>query len=152
MEIPVELPLDSDGFLRRECPSCGDEFKWHYGPTDSRPDGIVDPPLYTCPLCGAKADGDRWFTQDQVRYQQQLVEFYMFDAVNDEMKRAFRSSKNIRYEPGRNPASAPAALHEPNDMIIIEPPCHPWEPVKVPKECADGGPLYCLMCGEIYSA
>ena len=34
MEGPVEfsiemsLPLDSDGFLRRQCPACEREFKW----------------------------------------------------------------------------------------------------------------------------
>ena len=24
----MEIPLDSDGFLRRECPTCEREFKW----------------------------------------------------------------------------------------------------------------------------
>ena len=54
------------------------------------------------------------------------------DVVNDEMKRLFGSN----YTPGRNNAPAPTPLYEPDDMIIIEPPCHPWEPLKVPEECA----------------
>jgi endogenous inhibitor of DNA gyrase (YacG/DUF329 family) len=152
MEIPVEFPLDADGFLRRECPSCAREFKWHHGPTNSRPDDAVDPPRYTCPLCGKQADHDQWFTQDQVHYQQQVVEFYAMDAVNDAMKEAVRGSKSLRYEPGENTAPAPTPLTEPNDMLIIESPCHPWEPVKVPEERADSGSLYCLVCGETYSA
>jgi endogenous inhibitor of DNA gyrase (YacG/DUF329 family) len=152
MEVPVEFPLDSDGFLRRECPNCAQEFKWHYGPTDARPDSAVDPPRYTCPLCGKQANHDQWFTQDQVHYQRQAVEFYLFDAVNDELKHAFKGSKNLTYELGRNNASAPTALHEPNDMLIVEPPCHPWEPVKVQQERADSGPLFCLVCSETYSA
>ena len=39
----VPLPLDSDGFLRRECPHCVQQFKWHHGPTADRPDGEIDP-------------------------------------------------------------------------------------------------------------
>lgn len=26
--IPMSLPLDKDGFLRRECPNCERQFKW----------------------------------------------------------------------------------------------------------------------------
>lgn len=148
MDIPIEFPKDADGFLRRECPSCKQEFKWHDGPTDTRPADAVDPPRYTCPLCGKPANLDEWFTQDQLRYRDEVVEFYAMDAVNDEMKRAF--GKN--YTPGKNNAPAPTPLHEPNDMLIIEPPCHPWEPVKVQQERADSGPLYCLVCGETYTA
>ena len=29
IEIPVTMPLDGDGFLRRECPTCEEEFKWY---------------------------------------------------------------------------------------------------------------------------
>jgi len=37
-------------------------------------------------------------------------------------------------------------------MLIVESPCHPWEPVKIPQQRADSGPLYCLVCGETYEA
>ncbi|WP_206496142.1 hypothetical protein [Mycobacteroides abscessus] len=147
MDVPIAFPLDADGFLRRECPSCRDEFKWHYGPTATRPAAAIDPLQYTCPLCGVAAAHDHWFTQDQVQLQRQTVEFYAMDAVNDELKRAF--GKN--YTPGKNTAPAPTPLHEPNDMIIVEPPCHPWEPVKVPEQRADAGPLHCIVCGETFA-
>jgi hypothetical protein len=68
------------------------------------------------------------------------------------MEEAVRGSKNIKYTPGKNDASAPNPLVEPDDMLIVEPPCHPWEPVKVPQERADSGPLFCLVCGESYTA
>jgi hypothetical protein len=152
LEISVDFPLDTDGFLRRECPSCTAEFKWHHGPTETRPDEAVDPPEYTCPLCGNQAGHDQWFTQAQVEYQRGLVEFHMMDVVNDEMARAFRGSKSLTYTPGDNTACAPTPLTEPDDMLIIESPCHTWEPVKVPQERADSGPLFCLVCGESFSA
>ncbi|MCF6390888.1 hypothetical protein L2K20_28315 [Mycobacterium sp. MBM] len=152
MNIPVQIPLDSDGFMRRECPKCTGEFKWHDGPTESRPDDAVDPPLYSCPLCGEQAAQDQWFTQAQVRHCQEVGLFYATDAFNDAMKKATRGSKNIKFTPGKNTQPAPTPLVEPDDMLIIESPCHPWEPVKVPEERADSGPLFCLVCGESYRA
>jgi hypothetical protein len=152
MDIPVEYPLDADGFLRRECPACTREFKWHHGPTDSRPDDAADPPQYSCPLCGTKAGHDQWFTQPQIEHNQDLVNYYAADVINDAMEEAFRGSKSIKYTRGSNDAPAPAPLVEPDDMLAIEPPCHPWEPVKVPQERADSGPVFCLVCGESYTA
>lgn len=148
MEIPLDFPLDSDHFIRRECPSCGKEFKRHCRPTEARPADASDPPQFTCPLCGARANHDDWFTQDQLRYRDEAVEFYKMDAVNDEMKRMFGRN----YTPGKSNAPAPTPLVEPDDMIAIESPCHPWEPVKVPEERADSGPLFCIVCGDSYTA
>lgn len=41
---------------------------------------------------------------------------------------------------------APDHLHEPDDMVIVEPPCHPNEPLKVSDAAAQR--LHCLVCGE----
>ena len=152
MEVSIEYPLDSDGYLRRECPSCESEFKWHHGPVDTRPDDATDPAQYSCPLCGDRADHSQWFTQSQVEHQQEVANFHAMDVVNDAMKNAVRGSKYVKYTPGRSNAPAPTPLVEPDDMIIVEPPCHPWEPVKVAEERADSGPLFCLVCGGSYSA
>lgn len=43
----------------------------------------------------------------------------------------------------------PGTLVEPNDMQIIAPPCHPYEPVKVPDSLA--GPFHCLICGQKFA-
>ena len=40
----------------------------------------------------------------------------------------------------------PALLHEPSDMVIVQSPCHPWEPIKVHEDWR--GPLFCLVCGD----
>jgi hypothetical protein len=39
-------------------------------------------------------------------------------------------------------------LHEPDDMAIVLPPCHPWEPLKVPLEVSRT--IYCLLCGSTF--
>lgn len=152
MEVPVEYPLDSDGFLRRECPSCTEEFKWHHGPTETRPDDAVDPPAYSCPLCGEQAAQDQWSTQAQVQYGQEVGMFHLTDVFNAEMKKATRNSKYIKFTPGKNTQPAPTPLVEPDDMLMIESPCHPWEPVKLPQERVDSGPVFCLVCRESFSA
>lgn len=43
----------------------------------------------------------------------------------------------------------PPPMVEPNDMQIIAPPCHPFEPVKVPD--GDQGPFHCLLCGDKFA-
>jgi hypothetical protein len=51
IELGVPLPLDSDGFLRRECPTCEREFKW----LPAQGEAEATPPAdggYFCPYCG----------------------------------------------------------------------------------------------------
>lgn len=46
-------------------------------------------------------------------------------------------------------ADGPDALVEPDDMTMIAPPCHEWEPLKVPEESS--APYYCLLCGQAFA-
>ncbi|GGT27906.1 hypothetical protein GCM10010271_34830 [Streptomyces kurssanovii] len=45
MEIPMNLPLDNDGFVRRECPHCVSQFKWHHGPANAEAEQQPSPAL-----------------------------------------------------------------------------------------------------------
>jgi hypothetical protein len=56
VSFTVSFPLDSEGFLRRECPSCRREFKWlPQDETDPMPDEG-----YCCPYCGGDSSlGDQ---------------------------------------------------------------------------------------------
>ena len=60
IEIPVTIPLDNDGFLRRECPSCEEEFKWYAHEEGDADAETVD--QYFCPLCGVASGVDMWST------------------------------------------------------------------------------------------
>lgn len=62
--ISVSIPLDVDGFLRRECPTCEREFKWL--PSDESK--TVDPGGYFCPYCAVQAPADHWHTKAQLEY------------------------------------------------------------------------------------
>ncbi len=148
MEIPITLPLDG-GFLRRECRTCERQFKWHHGPTNDAPEDAPNPSEYTCPYCGATAPPEEWLTAEQVEFVREVATGPALQAMSDEMGRAFRGSKHITYKPGRIDHQHPTELHEPSDMVIVEPPCHPYEPLKVDESWT--GPLHCLLCGAQFS-
>lgn len=148
MELRLEIPLDDDGYLDRECAACGRHFRWHDGPVGDVPDDAPGPDEYYCPYCGAAAPADEWLTTDQVEALQQLA----FGAVERGVDRTFRSaagrSPHLRYESGGRPVSPPAPmeLDETDRLIAVASPCHPYEPVKVATRSVSE--LHCLVCGS----
>ena len=153
MEIKAELPLDVDGYLRRQCPRCERVFKWHNGPVGDVPSDAPEPDVYYCPYCGEPSPLDQWFTNEQVDYLQSLVMGEALNLVERELGPAVdqlnRSGGmiNARLDvPRDNP---PAPLFEPDDMLAVAPPCHPYEPIKVLEDW--DAPLHCLICGEPFT-
>jgi hypothetical protein len=69
VQLSISLPLDSDDFLRRECPTCEREFKWLPQQEDAG-DGedasaatardAEAPQHYYCPYCAVTAPSDAW--------------------------------------------------------------------------------------------
>lgn len=152
IEIPMTLPLDTDGFLRRECPNCERQFKWHHGPANEEAEQHDEPPAYHCPLCGEPAGHDAWWTQEQLGYAEGLALPATMQAISDELGKAFKKAESdfIRVTPGRVEApDAPMPLTEPDDMAIVTSPCHAYEPVKVPNDHTV--PLHCLVCGRPFA-
>ncbi|MFJ6003670.1 hypothetical protein [Arthrobacter sp. NPDC092385] len=151
IRVPVNLPLDSDGFLRRECPNCEREFKW-FSHQEGGPDAeAVD--QYFCPLCGVPAHTDQWWTPSQVEYMRGVSGPAVDRFVQDSVQQMFKGMKGMKLVPNRSfslGVDTPDALAEPDDMIIAEPPCHPNEPVKVPEENLKQ--VHCLVCGSAFTA
>lgn len=149
--VPVSGPLDSDGFLRRECPNCEQEFKW-FSHQDGDPDAEpVD--QYFCPRCGVAANTDAWWTPEQLDHAQGVAAPELDRFVQDAMKSAFKGVKGSTHEPNPNftlGIDAPQPLTEPDDMVIVGPPCHPNEPLKVPEDAL--GQVHCLICGRPFAA
>lgn len=141
MEIPVSL--DSDGFLRRECPGCLRQFKCFYGRHPDAPDDYVEPDVdRTCPYCGHSASPDTWWTPEQAEYLSEAAVHAAMPEFDKAMKKAARAP-GLSFKPGRR-GSAPTPPPEPDDMEAWEPPCHPWEPIKV--ESLPG--RFCFVCGQ----
>lgn len=149
VSIPVSLPLDSDGFLRRECPNCEAEFKW-FVHSDGDAEQVNQ---YFCPLCGRASGIDSWWTPAQLEYAQRAAGPDLDTFVQDAMNDAFKGIKGMSYRPSRDftlGIESPDPLVEQDDMIIVEPHCHPNEPIKVPEHATRK--LHCLVCGSEFTA
>jgi hypothetical protein len=149
--VPYQLPLDADGFLRRECPTCEREFKWHHASSEL---DAATPPWaggYFCPYCAVQAQPTAWFTQAQLEYVNGVVEA---DVVGPEIDKLGEAIRDIARRSGgliqakgstyKAPAR-PDPLTEDNDMRQVDFPCHPTEPVKVSEDY--DGAVHCLVCG-----
>ncbi len=69
----------------------------------------------------------------------------MDQAVTDALGDVFKGMKGITFKPDASFSfgiEPPEPLHEPDDMVIVEPPCHPSEPLKVPEGAT--GHVHCF--------
>jgi hypothetical protein len=72
------------------------------------------------------------------------------DAFEDMTRRQPSSSLiSFKFKRGEDP-KPPLALHEPDDMVVVQSPCHEWEPVKVFDDWDQA--LHCLVCGGLFHA
>ena len=143
-QISISISLDSDGFVRRACPTCDCEFKWLY--TDNESEATEpDDRGFHCPYCDVQAQPDQWFTEAQVEYIQQVGLGQVAEEMDKRLSRFNRSGSALRYTPGDRPVAPPEPPPEPNDMRRIEFECHPKDPLKVAEDWAE--PVHCLICG-----
>ena len=155
MEMTMSLPLDGDGFLRRECPNCERQFKWR--PT-AREDDATDPAdpgevgAYFCPHCYEPAAPGTWWTKEQVEYGRARA---MTEVVRPQVEKFKRSISSLnrpggllRVDVTGSAPPDPEPLTEPDDMVRVDLPCHLEEPIKI--EEAWDGEVACLICGIRY--
>src|SRR5579875_1684577 len=95
----LKIPLDDDGFLRRQCPHCLREFKWHDGPTVDTPEAQADPAGFNCPRCGVSRWPDHWFTQEQIAFDEQSLLGHGFREASEMIEEAFRGVKGVTVKP-----------------------------------------------------
>lgn len=149
-KIQISVPLDSDGFLRRECPHCMRQFKWHDGPANEEAEQHARPAAYTCPLCGQPAADESWGTPEQVNLIEKAAMPFALGVVQGELEAMFRGMKGVEYKRGdEEPADSADPLGEADDMTIVTSPCHDYEPIKVPEDHT--GSLHCLVCGSAFA-
>jgi hypothetical protein len=156
----MSLPLDGDGFLRRECPTCEREFKWL--PSSEEPDDPAGgrapseaeaPSAYYCPYCAVTAPPEAWFTKAQLALAESAIRREVIDPELDKLSREIaklnRSSGGllgIEARMERDELEPVPQLDEPGDMRRIDFSCHPDEPVKVVDDW--DRPVHCLVCGR----
>jgi hypothetical protein len=145
MEVPISIPLDSDGFVRRACPACEREFKWLYADDE---DEATEPDArgYCCPYCAAWAQQDQWFTESQVEYIQQVGSGVVSGEVDQIFSQFNRPGSALKYTPGDRPPALRELPPEPDDMRRVEFGCHSEDPLKVAEDWDK--PVHCLICGS----
>ena len=133
--LGMSIPLDSDGFLRRECPTCEREFKWLQtsGETDEGTE-TADEGGYFCPYCGVQAPADTWLTGAQVALAQNIV---ATELVRPMLRKFGTYDEPERLDP----------LTEADDMTRVDFACHPSEPLKVLDDWRKV--VRCLICGKL---
>jgi hypothetical protein len=148
ISIPVQVPLDKEGFLRRECPHCERQFKQWQGRRDEAQES---PETFYCPYCYASADADTWYTAQQIEYiqQQAMVEIMSPNLyrLQEQIEQASQSGL-FRVEMTSHVPMEPDPLMESTDMVRLAFPCHVEEPIKVDELWNQE--VACLMCGTRY--
>lgn len=138
------MPLDADGFLRRECPSCLREFKWFT-------DGDSEPAEeYYCPYCGVLAETSAWNTRAQLEYVKGVAASKVLDPMLKKWERSFRSSSRggLSIKVNRRSSPKPRPPLAVDDMSKAIPTCHPSETLKVLDDWT--GSLHCLVCSDSF--
>jgi DNA-directed RNA polymerase subunit RPC12/RpoP len=151
LALEMSMPLDSDGFLRRECPTCEREFKWLHTSEEEGTSAPIADGGYFCPYCGVQSEANTWLTHAQIELAQNMVATQvlgpMLKKFGNDIKGIGRGSggllsAEVKYD-------APDELDpltEVDDMTRVEFECHPTEPVKVLEEWDK--PIRCLICGK----
>lgn len=146
VSVEVGFPLDSSGFLRRECPYCKREFKIHQDDFPRQPDEIY------CPCCGQTASPQEFYTEEQIDYMRATL---VKTVVGPELDRFTRDLQNIGRRSGglvsmtatHNPAPEPSILPDEDDLYKMEFGCCN---LRVKVESPDGA-YHCLFCGSVNS-
>ena len=148
--LGMSVPLDSDGFLRRECPTCEREFKWVPDADDA---AESEPPEggYFCPYCAIQAPADAWFTQAQLELAENIVTTELVDPMLKDFTRGIntggrRSGGMFSVTASYDTPEKMDHLTEADDMRRVDFACHPMEPVKVLDQW--DRQVHCLICEE----
>lgn len=150
VSLPISLPLDDDGFLRRECPTCEREFKCLVAQGEDE----ATPALaggYFCPYCAVQVPPDAWWTKAQLK----LVEATAYgEVIAPELRKLKRDMDRMNRRSGGFISMSMEISEEPeepelsevNDMRRVDFTCHPDEPVKVFENWDSA--VHCIVCGE----
>jgi len=170
----IKIPLDDEGYLRRECPFCMNEFKIlpkeedldgsepenleQFMIEEDKKDGIDDESSENevfCPYCGQQAEEDQWFTQEQADYINSITQNIVADLINDNLinplKRNLGGSSrgmiSVEFKGDAIEKENEWVSSDLNDMMIFELPCC-QSSIKIEDDWK--GTVYCFFCGFPY--
>ena len=148
-ETSMSIPLDSDGFVRRQCPTCERELKWFVNQGDDAEETPEPEGGFYCPYCAVQAPGGEWHTEAQVELAKSILLEQFVEPQLDDFKRSVeRMNKpggfiSVRVEREKSEPADP--LTEADDMKRVDFPCHPEAPTKVLDDWTRE--VHCPICG-----
>lgn len=152
VSIEMTLPLDKDGFLRRECPNCERQFKLKQVNSSAETQEDNNDESYYCPYCHEFAPPNAWWTKEQLEYAQQLAYKEVLEPELRNLQRQIESLNgsdsfvSVDVELSNSPE--PNFLNEPDDMVRVDFPCHPEDPLKLEETWEQD--VACFICGIQY--
>jgi hypothetical protein len=175
IEKTIALPLDEDGFFRRECPLCCKEFKILLSQeeltvlaqegldsflldkkdkaVDSDKEDGDDKKEYFCPYCGQQALYDQWWTKEQLAYVHVVAENIIASIMNESfinpLKSSLRGNSFIKFEAKELKQTEPWISPETNDMKVINLLCC-QKKIKVEENWNQK--THCYFCGFPHQA
>lgn len=140
--VPLSFPLDSDGFLSQECPSCERRFKVKFS---QEPDGKT---LSYCPYCGHEGQ-NCWWTQEQVEYIHASATNSVVNPLLRDFQQSLRRLNNpsggftvktspIPDKPGAAPIESDIPMATHTFACCGE----------TVKHSSGDGDLHCIVCGQ----
>jgi hypothetical protein len=144
VELSMSVPLDSDGFLRRQCPTCERELKWRAAQDDEEATPSQEGG-YFCPYCAVQAPADSWWTEAQIEAAKAQAFEQVLKPELDKLAGRGGTSGFLEIDISVSEPEQPPALDEQDDMRRVDFRCHPEEPVKVLDDW--NRPVHCPICG-----
>lgn len=145
MQLPVDIYLDNDGLLRKECPICEHHFKIFL---EDNIESSSD--KYYCPSCGIPSSSNSFFTKEQVELSLDVAKNYMTEQLNQSFKglsKSFKNNKmvNFKFKPLKK--TDPRTIVETSDFEEVILSCcndhvFVFSPITLKV-------IYCPRCGEI---
>ena len=160
IELNISLPLDDEGFFRRECPFCRREFAQEgidsfmteaEGKADSD-ESNQEEPEYFCPYCGQSASKGSWWTQEQLSYINIFTQNIMASLINEHLIRPLQRNFghqrsgpiSISFHGHEMGQQEPWISPEVNDMNVFDLLCCNRK-IKVEENTT--GRIHCFFCG-----
>lgn len=145
-ELSMSVPLDSDGFMRRACPTCERELKWVAAAQGEEATPAPEGGYY-CPYCAIQGPAGAWWTEAQLEIAKATA---FREVVGPELEGLAGSARRassgfLSVDVEITPPSEPPPLTEPDDMRRVDFACHPEDPVKVLDDWTRS--VHCPICG-----
>lgn len=119
VRIPIDIPVDDNGYIDRQCPhnDCEALFKVLF---DDWRNKVPDTEAY-CPKCGVKEDPTNFNTKYQKKYIKKAAKAYAVNRVNRALKRATQRTKPRRFSNALMSFQIHVSYHASPVQVVLPP-------------------------------